>query len=254
MNYNLHHHLPREHNIPSKTKTFVTVVCFYWSKIVRILNNSRGYEFPWWQIENWETWEQAIMREFNEETWMHLQENQLEEIIHIWNSYKWSDTKNLIKVYIWFISSLDNARSDVYLYDKIPPHTTIPKKYLTEIISCINNYMFKEHNEKFWNKISDTYEITNTFSYNDFHFWPMLPWNSLLQIIKNISWKKILDLWCWMGHNAIYLAKQNAIVTALDISISQLQIMKSLSRKAWVNIHEIQWDLNTINIQNQKFS
>ncbi len=67
-----------------------------------------------------------------------------------------------------------------------------------------------------------------------------LPSKKLIQIIKEVKGKNILDLACGAGKNSIYLAKEGFNVDAFDISEVALQ---SLNKKGFNNITTKQIDL-----------
>lgn len=90
----------------------------------------------------------------------------------------------------------------------------------------------------YWDTISDDYQNLTTIETTDFHFGPLLPGNSELNILPKITPETTcLELGCGGAQNSIYLAKQGAKCTAVDISQKQLQHAEKLAHKNKVEIN-----------------
>jgi len=89
----------------------------------------------------------------------------------------------------------------------------------------------------YWDTISDDYQKLTTIKTSDFHFGPLLPGNSNLNILPEIkTGTTCLELGCGAAQNSIFLAKQGATCTAIDISPKQIKHANTLAEKHNVNI------------------
>jgi len=91
--------------------------------------------------------------------------------------------------------------------------------------------------QMYWDTISDDYQELTTIKTSDFHFGPLLPGNSDLNILPEVKkGTTCLELGCGGAQNSIFLAKQGAICTAVDISQKQIQHAEQLAAKHKVKI------------------
>ncbi|MCP3966506.1 MAG: methyltransferase domain-containing protein [Lentisphaerae bacterium] len=76
----------------------------------------------------------------------------------------------------------------------------------------------------YWDRFAAEYQQVTNISCNDFHYGPLIPGDSELQLLPPVhSGMRCLELACGGAQNSVYLAKQGAICTAVDISQTQLQ-------------------------------
>lgn len=89
----------------------------------------------------------------------------------------------------------------------------------------------------YWDSISADYQALTTIATDDFHFGPLLPGDRALGILPEIHpGLTCLELGCGAAQNSIYLARQGAVCTAIDISPEQIQHAKSLAQQSSVSI------------------
>lgn len=244
-------------NIPKKWEEFVVVVWFYKGKVLMVLNEEdwRWWEFPWWTVEKWESYINAANRELFEETWI-----QEQFLYYVWtyiNNYTNSEKTSFCHLYTYF-SNIDpcTQNNKVKYFDKIPNKTTLNHEIILRVINDSKKLIQWLIDTKVcWNNISLNYEKENFFSFNDFHFWPYIKWESQLNLLPNLNWKKILDVWCWLWHNSIYLWNKWWFVTALDNSKEQI----NQAKKNWMiyltnnNVEFIEWDIDLIMTKKVKY-
>ncbi len=87
-----------------------------------------------------------------------------------------------------------------------------------------------------WDKIADHYSRRYKISTDNVHYGPLCPGDDILGLIGNIKGKKVVDLGCGAGQNAIALARQGGIVTAVDFSEKQIGQARGLAKKNKVKI------------------
>ena len=73
-------------------------------------------------------------------------------------------------------------------------------------------------------------------SSNDVHYGPLCPGESRLNLLGDITGKKVLDIGCGAGQNAVALAKAGAVVSAVDFSEHQIGHARELASNKNVNI------------------
>ncbi|MFX0113209.1 MAG: class I SAM-dependent methyltransferase [Candidatus Hodarchaeota archaeon] len=87
-------------------------------------------------------------------------------------------------------------------------------------------------NRKSWNRLSEYYQQHNLISLSDVHYGPFAPGEREEQLLGDIQGKKVLELGCGGGQNAIVLAKWGASrVCGVDQSAKQLEHARSLARQ-----------------------
>jgi len=74
-----------------------------------------------------------------------------------------------------------------------------------------------------WNKIAHDYVRQYDISTGTIHYGPLCPGEDKLHLLGNLRRKKVLELGCGAGQNAVALAKQGAKVTAIDLSERQIE-------------------------------
>lgn len=84
---------------------------------------------------------------------------------------------------------------------------------------------------RYWDDLAELYQKETRISTCDFHYGPLLPGDSTLELLprfgKNdsgttVPQRSCLEIGCGAGQNSIFLAKQGARCTAIDISEEQL--------------------------------
>jgi SAM-dependent methyltransferase len=83
---------------------------------------------------------------------------------------------------------------------------------------------------------------------DDIVFGACIPTESELKLIGDMSGKRVLELGCGAGHNAIRLARAGAKVIAIDASADQLALARAAAEEADVKVelhhgdlHELAW-------------
>ena len=75
----------------------------------------------------------------------------------------------------------------------------------------------------------------------------------ILSKLGNIRGRNVLDLGCGAGEGAVYLAKKGAIVTAMDISLEMLSVVKKVARRHKVEVITKQGRSDAINSEDETF-
>lgn len=85
---------------------------------------------------------------------------------------------------------------------------------------------FKGNNDqssaRYWDGLAAIYQKETRISTGDFHYGPLLPGDSALRLLPDVRDLRALEIGCGAGQNSIFLAKQGAHCTAVDISEEQL--------------------------------
>jgi len=87
-----------------------------------------------------------------------------------------------------------------------------------------------------WNKISNSYQTRYEIKTEKIHYGPLCPSEDQLNLLGNVKGKFILELGSGAAQNSIYLSKNGAITTAVDISDEQLNHGKILAEKERVKV------------------
>jgi ubiquinone/menaquinone biosynthesis C-methylase UbiE len=93
-----------------------------------------------------------------------------------------------------------------------------------------------EINRRGWNTISESYQRERRISTDDVHYGPMAPGERELGLLGEVRGKRILEVGCGGGQNAIVLAKWGAICTGVDPSVAQLAHARKLAREYGVEV------------------
>jgi SAM-dependent methyltransferase len=75
---------------------------------------------------------------------------------------------------------------------------------------------------RYWNDLAELYQRETRISTDDFHYGPLLPGDSVLKLLPSVPQRSCLEIGCGAGQNSVFLAKQGAHCTAIDISEEQL--------------------------------
>lgn len=100
-------------------------------------------------------------------------------------------------------------------------------------------------NQLCWDTIASTYDQDTTISIDEIHFGPLAPGEKTLNILGDLSGKRVLELGCGGGHNTVILSNMGASVIGIDFSTSQLRIAKGRAPQVR-NIYFVQADINHI--------
>jgi SAM-dependent methyltransferase len=92
-------------------------------------------------------------------------------------------------------------------------------------------------NRIYWDELAPRYQDETSISTTDYHFGPLLPGNSELQLLPNsVADLDCLEIGSGAGQNSIYLARQGARCTAIDVSAAQLDHGRALADTESVNV------------------
>ena len=108
--------------------------------------------------------------------------------------------------------------------------------------------------KKSWDIISEHYNKRYEISCDVVHYGPLCPGENKLQLLGDISGKKVIDLGCGGGQNAVALSKMGAEVTGVDFSGEQVNRARRLATDHRVPICFKQADIASLQfINNDSF-
>jgi ubiquinone/menaquinone biosynthesis C-methylase UbiE len=108
--------------------------------------------------------------------------------------------------------------------------------------------------KKSWDKIAEHYNKRYDISCDVVHYGPLCPGEDKLCLLGEIDGKKVIDLGCGGGQNAVALAKMGADVTALDLSTEQINQAQMLAAEYKVSIRFRQSDISSLSfLENEGF-
>lgn len=108
--------------------------------------------------------------------------------------------------------------------------------------------------KKWWDKYAEYYQSVSNIPTKTAHYGPFSPNEDELELLGDVSGKKILELGCGAGQCSIAFSKQGAICTAIDFSESQLKIAEALAEREMQKISFIKADIAKIKFnKNEKF-
>ena len=93
-----------------------------------------------------------------------------------------------------------------------------------------------ELNRHGWNTISAGYQRERRISTDDVHYGPLAPGERELGLMGKVRGKRILEVGCGGGQNAIVLAKWGASCTGVDPSDAQLAHARKLAQEHGVEV------------------
>jgi SAM-dependent methyltransferase len=93
-----------------------------------------------------------------------------------------------------------------------------------------------ELNRRGWNEISSNYQADTYISTNDVHYGPLGLGERSLGLLGDVRGKRVIEIGCGGGQNAIVLAKWGATVSGIDPSREQLDFARRLSESEGVKI------------------
>lgn len=98
-----------------------------------------------------------------------------------------------------------------------------------------------ESSARYWDDLAELYQKETRISTNDFHYGPLLPGDSILGLLPRFGKNpttvfQTLEIGCGAGQNSIFLARQGAQCTAIDISEKQLNHGRHLAASENVKV------------------
>jgi len=106
--------------------------------------------------------------------------------------------------------------------------------------------MNNQLNQEGWDKIAERYQKKYVISLVDVHYGPFAPGEKEECLLGNVQGKKVLELGCGGGQNAIVLAKWGANVTGVDQSARQLDHAHKIASQEGVIIRFLRANVETI--------
>lgn len=99
----------------------------------------------------------------------------------------------------------------------------------------------------YWDGVSSRYHTETRISCADFHYGPLLPGDRELGFLPpDVKGMRCLELGCGGAQNSIWLARNGADCSAVDISRLQLRMASRLARREGVRLHLVQADLDAL--------
>lgn len=83
----------------------------------------------------------------------------------------------------------------------------------------------------YWENIVEQYHDETIISCNDFHYGPLIPGDSTLNLLPDVDGMNCLEIACGGAQNSIYLAKNGAKCTAFDASAGHISYAAKLAEK-----------------------
>jgi len=108
--------------------------------------------------------------------------------------------------------------------------------------------------KKSWDKIAEYYNKRYEISCDVVHYGPLCPGEDKLRLLGDIKGKKVIDLGCGGGQNAVALSKLGAEVTAVDLSTEQIDRAEKLASDHGVLVRFKQADISSLSfVENNNF-
>lgn len=225
---------------------------------VRVQEKNRSWELPGGSILKGESIIKAAEREFYEETGMRL--NYATKTLTIRNIYEnVVEVHSLVYVIIGLIDDevkaetiVDDEIAECIFLDSAPAECTFGQSYCNELIQCAISRFSTEKNCEMWNQAAKSYEKQTFISESDVHYGPLLPGDSQLRLLPNLSGKCVLDLGCGSGNNLISL-KNNGAKGGVGIDFCEKQINHA-KEKNMAPFELILGDINDLSlVRKEKF-
>jgi SAM-dependent methyltransferase len=93
-----------------------------------------------------------------------------------------------------------------------------------------------EENRRGWDAISARYQAGTRIATDDVHYGPLAPGERELGLLGDVRGKRVLEIGCGGGQNAIALARWGARCTGLDPSAEQLAHARRLALEQGVDV------------------
>ncbi len=97
-----------------------------------------------------------------------------------------------------------------------------------------------------WDRVAARRSSGDSLAPDTVQYGPDLPSDDDLRLIGDVKGKRVLDLGCGSGRNAIALSRQGAHVIALDVSKSQLALARKLADVAEVRVELHESDVSDL--------
>jgi SAM-dependent methyltransferase len=94
-----------------------------------------------------------------------------------------------------------------------------------------------------WDRYAAAYQAAARFGTDVVHYAPDVPTEPALRLLGDVRGRRVLDLGCGGGQNAIALAKQGATVIGVDVSAEQLAMARRLAEQEGVKVELRHGDL-----------
>jgi len=104
----------------------------------------------------------------------------------------------------------------------------------------------KNPSQKYWDELAEVYQEETVISCNDFHYGPLVAGDSHYKLLPELQNKTCLEIGCGAGQNSIYLAKQGANCTAIDISQVQINIGNDIAKQEEVQVSFVRADMQEL--------
>jgi len=98
----------------------------------------------------------------------------------------------------------------------------------------------RDLNRRGWDVISASYQAERRISTDDVHYGPFAPGERELGLLGEVRGKRILEVGCGGGQNAVVLAKWGAYCTGLDPSAAQWAHARRLAQEQGVEVEFVQ--------------
>src|SRR5215475_13892500 len=99
-----------------------------------------------------------------------------------------------------------------------------------------NNRHMTNANTEAWDRVAARRSAGDSIASDTVQYGPDLPSDDDLRLIGEVKGKRVLDLGCGSGENAIALSRQGAHVIAIDASKAQLALARKLADVAEVRV------------------
>lgn len=99
-----------------------------------------------------------------------------------------------------------------------------------------------------WENTSKAYQETATISTDVAHYGPFAPDESELNLLGNISGKKIIEVGCGGGQCSFAFTKQGATCTGVDLSEEQIKFARDLAQEENVEVDFIEGDYHDLDM------
>ena len=96
--------------------------------------------------------------------------------------------------------------------------------------------------------MSDSYQRDAAISTDDVHYGPLIPGERYYKLLGNIHGKRVLELACGAAQNSIALSKWGARVTAVDVSLNQLDHARRLVDREHADVDIVQGDIERLSM------
>jgi ubiquinone/menaquinone biosynthesis C-methylase UbiE len=93
-----------------------------------------------------------------------------------------------------------------------------------------------QRNRQGWDIISAHYQASRRISTDDVHYGPLAPGEQELGLLGDVAGKRVVEIGCGGGQNAIALARWGATCTGVDPSAAQLAHARRLAREQGVDV------------------